>query len=188
MPIGLVDNTEFEKELSDLQGANTRVAQVEIVQKPSKGRSDGDNNVPDSLRKVISEEHLLNGRSSALSLASQFGVSSSSVSAYAKGSTSTASYNSPTASIISHINKSRKRAITRASKTLNSALESITQEKLDYADAKDLSSIAKDMSAIIKNLEPQSESVGDAKQTPQFIIYAPQFKKEESFEVITVNE
>jgi predicted transcriptional regulator len=190
MPIGIVADDEFEKELKRLN-PTTRGPVVEgtVVGKPSRGRSDGDNNVPDSLRKIIGEEALLNGRQSAMEIASSFGISSSQVSAYAKGATSTASYNSPSQSLISHINKSRERAIKKASKTLNSALAAITQDKLDYTDARDLSGIAKDMSVIIKNLEPQqnAEASPDAK-APQFVIFAPQFRDERTFEHITVQE
>lgn len=191
MSIGLTSNDEFELELARLSGkrvSSTPISEVQIVDKPSKGRSDGDVNVPDSLRKIIGEDAVINGRQSALGLAKSFGISPSSVSAYAKGATSTTSYNSPKSSIISHINKSRVRAIKRASTTLNSALGSITQDKLDYTDAKDLAGIAKDMSVIIKNLEPQQVNEVQSDKGPQFVIYAPQFKSEQSFEVITVNE
>lgn len=209
MAIGIVSDTELAIELSRLSGKSKSrparpapdsvsvpptpvptVPEAVIVEKPTRGRSDGDNNVPDSLRKIIGEEAVLNGRASALKIAGEFGISPSSVSAYAKGATSTKSYDQPKPSIISHINKSRARAIKRASTTLNAALGSITQEKLDYADAKDLSTIAKDMSVVIRNLEPQKEPVAEntVAATPQFVIFAPQFRKEDSFEVITVNE
>jgi hypothetical protein len=192
MPIGLVSDEDVLKELS--QNGSRRAPRapkdsvVEVIPRP--GRKEGDVNVPESLRKVIAEDALLNGRESALELARGFGISASSVSAYTKGATSTKSYNSPSESLIGHINQSRQRAVKRASKTLNQALGSITQEKLDYADVKDLSGIAKDMSVIIKNLEPQKEvESGDKGQaTPQFVIYAPQFKKEEFFDVIQVVE
>jgi len=140
------------------------------------------------LRQIIGEDAVINGRQSALGLARDFGISASSVSAYAKGATSTTTYDKPKESIISHINKSKQRAIGRASKTMNSALSSITQEKLDYTDAKDLSSIAKDMSVIIRNLEPQPEVVRAESSGPQFVIFAPTFRREDSFEVINVNE
>jgi hypothetical protein len=185
MAIGIVSDQELDGELSKLKGTSKPGGKVEVLDRP--GRKEGDVNVPDSLRKVIGETSVINGRQEAIELASQFGISASSVSAYAKGATSTASYDSPTQSIISHINKSRHRAIKKAAHTLNSALGSITQEKLDYSDAKDLSSIAKDMSAIIKNLEPQSVPSSEDRQ-PQFVIFAPQFRKEETFEVITVQE
>jgi predicted transcriptional regulator len=190
MPIGLVSDDLLKAELDKCSGPGSDKESrpvVQILERP--GRKEGDTNVPESLRKVIAEEALLNGRGAALQIADQFGVSSSSVSAYTKGATSTTTYNSPNKELINHINKSRERAVKKASKTLNGALSAISQEKLDYADAKDLSSIAKDMSVIIKNLEPQKEVEAEAgKNSPQFIIYAPQFKKEESFEVIQVQE
>jgi hypothetical protein len=193
MPIGLVSDNDMEKELASYQKPtqlvvpDNPVLEGVILEKPSKGRKDGDIEVPDSLRKIIGEEALLNGRASAVALAGEFGISPSSASAYAVGATSTASYNKPKQSIISHINKSRERATKRAAKTLNAALSSITQEKLDYADADKLSGIAKDMSVIIKNLEPKSEGPVENKQ-PQFVIFAPQFRDERSFDTITVQE
>jgi hypothetical protein len=194
MPIGLVSDSEFDKELrnsnpnveSHPKESHPVESQIIDIQRP--GRKEGDSNVPDSLRQIIAEEALLNGRDAALNLAKDFNISASSVSAYTKGATSTKTYDSPSKSIISHINKSRERAVKRASKTLNAALGAITQDKLDYADASDLSGIAKDMSVIIKNLEPQKEVTPTDKQAPQFVIFAPQFRKEESFEVINVVE
>lgn len=186
MPIGLVSDDLLKEELERCSGVKESHSKVVEIIKP--GRSKGDSNVPESLRKVIAEEALLNGRQSALQIAETFGVSSSSVSAYANGATSTTSYNSPSKSLIQHINKSRERAVKKASKTLNAALSAITQEKLDYSDASDLSGIAKDMSVIIKNLEPKQESEGETKSTPQFVIYAPQFRDERTFEVIQSGE
>lgn len=187
MSIGLVSSSEFEEEMYGLKKSD---GQGSIVEKPTRGRESGDVNVPDSLRQIIGETSVIDGRKEALKLASQFGISDSSVSAYSKGATSTATYDKPKESIIAHINKSRQRAIKKASGTLNHALAAITQEKLDYSDAKDLSSIAKDMSAIIKNLEPPTPTNGNGdgvKQT-QFVVFAPQFRKEESFDVINVPE
>jgi hypothetical protein len=181
MPVGLVDDKDFEKELERLQG--------KVVPSVHKGRAEGDKNVPESLRKVIGETAVIDGRGAALDLASQFGISPSSVSAYAKGATSTTSYDTPSKSLLGHINKSRQRAISRAQKTLNGALSAISQEKLDYTDAKDLSGIAKDMSVIIRNLEPQQVAGSmTTNETKQFVIYAPMFKEEKSFDSIVVNE
>jgi predicted transcriptional regulator len=210
MPIGLVSDSDFLKELGRTSpgGAVVSTRTPELVPSTSTeppthpviegvvedthsaGRSKGDTNIPESLRKLIGEEAVINGRASALSLAKDVGVSPSSVSAYAKGATSTSSINTPVQSLIGHLNKSRTRAVKRASNTLNAALGAITQEKLDYADVKDLSTIAKDMSVIIKNLEPPPAPVimESEHKTPQFVIFAPQFRKEESFDVITVNE
>ena len=190
MPIGLVDDSEFEKELQSYtrKVVTSTVPSVQIVEKPHRGRSDGDNNVPDSLRQIIGEESVINGRASALQLARDFGVSPSSVSAYANGATSTKSYDQPKSSIIQHINKSRARATKKAARVMASALSAITQEKLDYTDARDLSGIAKDMSAIIKNLEPPQIAGNNSEVNQQFVIYAPTFRREESFDVIDVKE
>lgn len=185
MPIGVVRDEDFQAELERLSGSRERAS---VVDAPQKGRTSNDPATPESLRKIIGEESVINGRQAALKLAADFGISESSVSAYAKGATSTASYSKPVKGIIEHINKSRQRATKKASHVLTSALAAITQEKLDYTDAKDLSSIAKDMSVVIKNLEPPAESAsqGSVSSSPQFIIYAPQFRKEESFDVIDV--
>jgi predicted transcriptional regulator len=187
MPMGLVSDESLELELNrNVVPSNPKVT---IEPLPSSGRNKGDVNVPESLRKIIGETSVIDGRQSALQIAKEFGISPASVSAYAKGSTSTSSYHAPEESIVSHITKSRHRAIKRASKTLNGALGAITQEKLDYADASDLSGIAKDMSVIIKNLEPPQVTATDGSQPiPQFVIYAPQFRDERTFESIVVNE
>jgi hypothetical protein len=201
MPIGIVSDDDFLKEVGSTKGGLTRPAQTgrtvpsgqvitgEIIDKPTSGRKEGDTNIPDSIRAMIGEEALLNGRESALKLAADFGISPSSVAAYTNGATSTASYDKPSPTITSVISAARSRAIKRASKTLNGALNSITQEKLDNLDADKLSGVAKDMSVIIKNLEPKNpESDPTAKTGPQFVIFAPQFRDERSYDKITVVE
>lgn len=198
MAIGIVSDTEFEDELikSTKRGVTrpsghvTEVMTPEVREIPTRGRNDGDVNVPDSLRKIIGETAVIEGRQAALGLAKEFGISPSSVSAYAKGATSTTTYHEPKPAIIDHINKSRHRAIKRASKTLHQALSSISQDKLDMADAKDLAGVAKDMSVIIKNLEPPQPTIDPSTNNnqPQFVIFAPQFRDERSFEVIQVQE
>ena len=160
---------------------------VENEPHTSRGRTPGATGVPESLRSLIGEEAVINGRQSALGLAKEFNISPSSVSAYARGAASTASYNQPVRRMVEHLNKARARAVKRATKTLDASLGAISQEKLDYSDAKDLAGIAKDMSVIIKNLEPQALPPEDAaSKSPQFVIYAPSFKREENYEVIQV--
>lgn len=194
MAIGIVSDDDFLKEIGSYKPATPlKVVEPpaltgEIIDIPKRGRKDGDIAVPESLQKIIGEEALLNGRASAVALAGEFGLSPSSASAYAVGATSTASYNQPKPSILSHINKSRERAMKKAAKTLNAALGSITQEKLDYLDADKVSGIAKDMSVIIKNLEPKVASPDESSKQPQFVIFAPQFRDERSFDMITVTE
>ena len=186
MAMGRVSSVDFDKEINGKTDAEPKVT---IIDKPAKGRKDGDVNVPEGLRKLIGETYEIDGRQSGVDLAKRFNISPSSASAYANGATSTKSYDSPVPAIKSHIIKSKERAVKRASVTLNQALSAITQEKLDYADPKDLAGIAKDMAVIIKNLEPPTvESINGGQSSPQFTIYAPTFRDERSFEVITVQE
>lgn len=188
MAIGIVTDDDLQAELDRLNGVKQEPL-VEIVDKPSKGRDEGDVNVPDSLRQIIGETSVLEGRQSALALAEMFNISPSAVSAYAKGATSTASYDTPSKSIIGHINKSRQRAIKKAGKALTEAIDKIDENKLNDMSAKELAGIAKDMSVVIKNLEPQkTPGEGEDKNTPQFVIFAPQFRDERSFPSITVQE
>src|SRR5215510_5460530 len=94
MPMGIVSDDDFDREINHLNRKPVVTPPPvipEVVDMPRPGRSNGDVNVPDSLRKIIGETSELEGRDAALELASKFGISPSSVSAYANGSTSTAS-------------------------------------------------------------------------------------------------
>lgn len=192
MPIGIVTDDELNSELERLQPKPTTIERpnVTIVEKDTGGRNEGDLNVPDSLRKMLGEEAVINGRQSALELANVFGISPSSVSSYQKGITGYTpegvARNKP--SIIEHINRSRERAIKKAQKKLSSAIDNITDDKLQEANGRELAGIAKDMSVVIKNLEPDSAREDDGAKAPQFVIFAPQFVKEDKFETIVVSE
>jgi hypothetical protein len=70
----------------------------------------------------------------------------------------------------------------RAKLTL--ALEHITSDKIKDAKVGTISQIAKDMSSIVRNLEPTAQNVTNN----QVIVYRPRQREEEDFEVITVNE
>lgn len=190
MAIGIVSDDELNEELNKI-GPTPQEKKPVITPKQElviPGRSEGDVNVPDSLRKLIGEESVINGRQAALGLAGMFGVSASSVSAYAKGATSTTSYNEPKKELVGHLNNSRKRYTKRAGRVLAEALSKIDENKLNDMNAKELSGIAKDMSGIIKNLEPPTAADGSSVERPQFVIFAPQFRDERSFPVITVQE
>jgi predicted transcriptional regulator len=193
MAIGIVSNDDFARELERLNSSskvNSVVKQEVVIEDiPSKGRNDGDVNVPESLRKVIGATHATEGREAALQLANMFGISDSSVSAYANGSTSTKSYHNPVKNLREHINKRKERVSKRAFGKMNDALQAINPDKLSDCNARELASVAKDMSVIIKNMEPPPAPIneGDGNK-PQFIIFAPQFKKEEHYETITVDE
>ena len=187
MAMGIVSDEELEKELNN---GNTRIPVNGIVipKENDHGRNNGDVNVPESLRKVIGQDSIENGRSSALALASSFGISDSSVSAYANGATSTAQYNGGNRELRKHNNKVKERIVSKARSRLISSLNHITPEKLQEAKLKDVSAVARDMSMIIKNMEPQDVENEDNKPNVNIIFYAPNTRKESEYDVIDVNE
>ena len=192
MGMGIVSNDEFDLEKSKLvpreeSNSISPAKQGEIIDMPPKGRGKGDLAVPNSLRKVIGEESAINGRESALEIAQNFGISPSSVSAYANGSTSTASYDEQPN--LSAINEGKARVAKRARNKLMSALKHITPTKLADAKVRDLAGIARDMSAVVKNMEPDTpKSPTGGTGGPTFVFYAPQFRDERSFDVVQAKE
>lgn len=185
MGMGIVSDDDFDSELSNSQiKSSPNKPQINTIE---KGRGNGNVAVPDSLRKIIGETNELDGRKEALALGQKFGISPSSVSAYANGATSTSSYDKPKEEIVNHIDRAKERITSKARAKLFGALKHMTDDKLQTATVKDLSGVAKDMSVVIKNMEPDNEQ-SKANNGKTFVIYAPQFKKEESFDTIVVKE
>jgi len=157
-----------------------------IIDIKQSGRKNGDNNVPESLRKLIGAESIENGRGAGLGLANSFGISPSSVSAYSHGSTSDATYNQPNPSLHNHIQNTREKVTRKARNKLLLALNSLNSDNISQSKARDIASIAKDMSAVVKNME--EKTIGLNESGPKFIFYSPTFRSEQSFEVINVKE
>lgn len=182
MAMGLVSDEELEKELA-------RNGTREIKVPAQHGRSPGDVNVPESLRRVIAQDAIENGRQSAMQLAESVGVSPSSVSAYSNGATSTASYNTGNKDLINHTNVVKEKIAGRARGKLLAALREITPEKLKSAKLKDVSSVARNMSAIVRDMEPQRTAEDEGRAPKVNInIFAPARKQESEYDVIEVQE
>lgn len=188
MGMGIVSNEEFERELKNgNKDSETSIGGI-VIDRSNKGRKEGDNNVPDSLRKIIGETAVTEGRQEALALARMFDISASSVSAYSHGATSTDSYNKPDKGIQEYIKNRKQRITKKALHKLTGAIDSITDADFVMMKAKDKAAIAKDMSAIVKNLEPSKDSpIGD-QQNNQFIFYSPQFMQESKYDIVQVQE
>lgn len=192
MPMGIVSDKEFDSALKDSRPKSTNTREESnsvptVVPLPEKGRGHNPE-VPNALRQVIGEESAINGRDAALEMARQFGISPSAVSAYANGATSTASYNDrPNLPVI---NQAKERIAKRARGKLMKALNKITDDKLDSASAKDLAGIAKDMSAVVRTMEPEQPKspTGEGSKGPTFVFYAPQFHKEEHYDIVHAKE
>lgn len=187
MPMGIVSEKEFDSELGKLSPdteSNSTPITGEVID-VTRGRPKNSTEVPNGLRRIIGEESATNGRQSAVELAQMFGVSPSSASAYGVGATSTSSYEErPNQDIIT---KTKDRISKKARNKLMAALRHITDEKLGGAKARDLAGIAKDMSAVVKNMEPEGPK-SPVNNGPTFVFYSPQFRKEENFEIVYAKE
>jgi|OpeIllAssembly_1097287.scaffolds.fasta_scaffold00157_7 hypothetical protein len=177
MPLKIISDEDLQKELD-----NCGV----VKNLPTPGRTKGDNNVPEGLRKIIGDTANTESRKDALELASEFGISNQSVSAYSVGATSLATYNEPDQDLISHINNRKILSAKRAQSKLLKALHHITEEKLANTKPVELAAVAKAMSSIVKDMEP--ESGAQVNGGPTFVFYAPKVFAEDRFPVITVNE
>jgi hypothetical protein len=196
MPMGVVSQKDFQKEVDNSAVAGSEIVLPnlppqstvhipEVVDMERPGRKEGDNNVPNGLRKLIGVTAVEEGRSAALQLAEQFGISPSSVSAYGEGATSTSTIDEkPNAGIIED---TKQRIAKKASKVLNRALLNITDEKLAATKAVELAQIAKSMSGVVKDMEPEDDG-GSRQNEPIFQVFAPQIHQENHYETIVVRE
>ena len=184
MAIGIVSDLDFESELNKLNSHSKSVPEVEIRDKTPLGRGEDNVGVPDSLRKIIGETSEINGRKEALELAERFDISPSSVSAYSNGSTSCKTYNNPQTDLKNHILSAKERISQKARRKLSLALGHITDEKLGSARVDIISSVARNMAAIVKDMEPSPIDPGQKSNLPPFVIFAPSFKKESHFDII----
>lgn len=185
MPLGIVEDSEFDLELDKLD-KNQSEPRAVIVDKGIPGRKNGDNGVPSALRKIIGEEAITNGRQAAIGIAEEFGISHDSADAYKNGATSLATFNEPNPSLQSHLAGIKEKIVQKATGKLDSALESITPDKLEDIKPRDAAGIAKDMSVIIRNMEPDSDD--KPRIGPNYIFYSPRSRKEEDYETLQVDE
>lgn len=191
--MGIVSDKDFNDELTRVRESDNKplpeikapTISGEVVD-VNRGRGNGNIEVPNTLRKVIGEEAAINGRQAGIELANQFGLSASSVSAYANGATSTATYDeTPNAP---HINSAKARISQKARNRLMSALKHLTPQKMEAAKAKDLAGIAKDMAAVVRTMDPEVKGPTNVNNGPTFVFYSPQQRKEEAFDVVYAKE
>ena len=185
MGMGIVSDEDFNVERAKL------IPKVEVhipdIVELERGRGKGNVEVPNSLRNIIGETSITNGRQEAIQLAKQFGISESSASAYTHGATSTSSYDEkPNANVMS---RAKERISKRARGKLMLALSKITDDKFEGAKLRDIAGIARDMSVVVKNMEDTNKDAGnDGKPAVNFIFYAPQPRDEKTFDVIYAKE
>lgn len=213
MPIGIVSDEDFYSELgsylppkesdsslaensdgvlrpsvgdeSDSPNSDSPVPTLPTIEQIQRGRGNAPE-VPEVLRAALGIDAVENGNKSTKKMTKEFGISDSSLSAYKNGSTSTASYDSPDKPLLDKVNSARLRITSRAQNRLLEALKNITPEKLESAKLRDIASTAQAMSAVIRNIEPQTNNQNN--QNVNFVFFAPKLKQESDYDVITVNE
>lgn len=190
MPLGIISTEELNKELGQsnkepvIEPIIERAPEVIIKDLPTIGRPEGKKEVPEPLRKLIGEESL-NGTSFE-ELKRTFDVSMSSISAYKKGATSTATYNKPEPELKNHVDNVRKDIQERAGNKLQIALDSMRPDKFEKASLRVLAGVASQLSAVVKNMEPDNRQERNDAPLAQFVFMVPSMKKEEQYEVIEV--
>lgn len=205
MPLGIVKLEDYERDLNGGKGGETIIPKEEKSPEPptevkdgetsptieefiKRGRGPGNTEVPQSIRKLIGESAIEEGAGAASAIGKFLGLSKSSVSAYANGATSTATYNKPNGELVDHLLNTRKKITKRAAGKLFKSLGVIDDDKLGELSALEASTVAKNMSAIIKNMEPPDSKGGTTVNGPVITFYAPQMVREDSFETIVMNE
>lgn len=189
MPLGIVNDSDFQLEIDKLNGNSPTTTIIKPLY--NGGRREGDKGVPEVLKKIIGENALEEGnKTTQEGLSRALGISDSSVTAYKNGATSTKTYNKKERNLESFLEMARSKIIKKSSKKLNLALDYITPNSLDGVKPIDLSNIAKNMSAIIRNLEPPVDKNNSniVNNGPTFIVYAPKMKTEDAYDVMHVTE
>ena len=185
MPLGIVNNQDFEAELVK-PGVRP---QSTIINLPDKGRGET-LEVPDMIRSIVGEDALENGSRATLSeggLAKYLGISPSSVSAYKNGSTSTSTYDKPEPKLNERIGKRKRIIVGKASKVLNESLSHLNDGRLVDSKPVELSQIARNMAGIIKDMEPAEKK--EISAAAQIIIYKPAMQFNESkYETVHLGE
>ena len=171
MAMGLCAAHDFEKEISNLSIVTIKRGRGEVTETPS------------ALRKLIAGEVIAGATHEELS--KEFGISKSSISAYAHGATSTASYNKPDPELKASNDTVRERITGAAQEKLMAAIEAITAPELKTIKVRDKASVAVAMSSVIRNVSGNDEGI---KIQNNIHVFAPRKREEDDYEVITVND
>ena len=182
MGMGIVTDADFLKELENLKSNK----KPEIKELPTPGRKEGDLNVPPELRKLIASTALTESSKEANELARGLGISSSSVSAYKNGATSTTTYDKPNADLKEHVDEIKIDISKKARARLLKAIEEITDDKLSVTKPRELAGIAKDMASVVEKMEPKDDK--PIVNSPTFIVYHPHVREEKHYDTITLKE
>lgn len=178
MPMGIVSDEDYQKELDKCPKKEDGTARIQPI---TRGRGHV-RETPAILRRIIGETAITESNKET---AEAFGVSESSVSAYKHGNNSTSSYHTPEPTLANHIQQKKEKIGKAARNRLMMALKHIDETKLSQSGVKVLSSVARDMSAVMKDMEPPKQDT-PTQQFAQFVFMAPRQKEEKEYQVLQV--
>jgi hypothetical protein len=202
MPLGVVTDEQFDSELlrrndiakqdklsKEIEGLLAEEAELvhDPIEEDSRlikhGRG-AKEETPQMIREFIGTE-MACGASADL-LAEKFGVSKSSVTAYANGATSTSSYNKPQPELKKAIDEVRERVNGTAQQKLMEALHAIDLTNKIRPNV--ASAVAKDMSAIMRNMREDINQSKIVVNQNRVVIFKPRMKEEDDYEILEVSE
>jgi predicted transcriptional regulator len=140
-----------------------------VINRPGKEQGLG-NLSPEAKNEIAIRSRL---GESQVALANEFGVTQPTVSYIERGKTKT-----DEEKVESAINQVRDKALER----LMHSLGLITDDKLSGCSAKDLSTIASNMSRVVEKTIPRAE----VDNKINLVIYAPELRQEKSFKTIEI--
>jgi predicted transcriptional regulator len=155
------------------------------IQEIKRGRGAGVENLTPGMRELIAEEALVSGKTLD-QIADEYGISRDAVNAYKHGATSEATYNQPDAKLLDKVNEVKTEIKTQAQNKLLLAIQSLTDQKISGAKAKDIAGIAKDMSSVLRNVEGPDSNLNF--NNSKVLIYSPRLKEEDDYKVIEARE
>lgn len=168
--LGLLTDDQFTDELESL----TRNVTIGEVRKLGRGRGNKEE-IPNSVRALVAETAIEG--STAKEVAEAFDISPQSVHAYKHGATSLATYNEPEQQLAKAVNLKRAQINDSAHERIIEALKAITPSKLADSSVKVASAVARDLSAVVKNITPETIE----EKNYQIVVYAPQLKDESDY-------
>lgn len=171
---------QANKVLSSSKNVMTRITQPQPVQIIERVNSNHSYDVTDPIKLELLAYCSDNPNKSEREVAEIFNISITTVNSIKNGTRD----KNESPSVKKYREEKREEASDHAMQKMMETLGLIDNSKLENCNAKELSSIANNMSKIVSNLRKKDE-VGDASRT-NIQIYMPTQRTEESFKVIEV--
>lgn len=167
MPIGIVNEDVFREE---------------VRERTPLGRN-GKKEVPHEIRALAASEAIAGGNKKEI--AQELGISSQSINAYKNGATSLATYNKKDEKLQKANDEVKDKIRGVALNKMMDAMNAISKENLALSKPNVASAVARDMSTIVKNMDPREDGINVDKAV---IIYKSPMKEEADYPVIDVQQ